>query len=634
MVKKEITDFLKRTPPFDLLTDEQRDRTAGAVSVEYYPRGIKIFSQGGPPCEALRLVKKGGVKVYLVGPDDREMVLDFRSEGDSFGFVSLLSGDRSRANILAVEDTVCYLIPRQTVLELMTEQPLLRDYFMKSFFINFIDKTAGGLGRRDPVFETGDRLLYATPVRELVSREVVTGEPGMSVREAAGVMSMNRVSSIILTDADGVPAGILTDRDLRDKVVARGLSPDTRAEEIMSPPLIRVDGTEPAFEALMRMISYNIHHLLVVESGRLLGVVTNHDFMLLQGTSPLSIVKNISKQKTLDGLEPVGRGIDRITMRLVKQGVSARHVVRIISELDDSLLQKIIELLVEELGRPPTAFAFLLFGSRGRKEQTYKASLDCAVVLADPATRAEDEKARAYFRRFSERFDEALERCGCPRINRDRFGGATPIFHTSQEWREIVTRAIASGAEQAVIDGSKFLDGRHLFGDASLSAGLLEALHDEVRARRELYEELAAVAALNRSPIGFFKQFVVEKGGEHKDEFDLKERGVRPIVDGVRALALRSGVRATSTLERLEALLRDGALTEEMRKDLVSAYDFLMQLRLEDQIVKRESMDVVDDFIAPAALSHLQRRTLKEAFEIIARLQERVALIFRREVSI
>lgn len=632
MIKREVIEFLGKTPPFDLLSDEQKDLTAASTSVEFYPRGIKILTQNGPPCNALRVIKKGGVKVFMSDGREGEVVIDYRSEGDSFGFVSLLSGDRSRANIQALEDTVCYLIPKDSVVELMNGQPLVRDYFMKSFFGNFIDKTYGGMGTKDPAFGMSDKLLYTTPVRELIAREVVTCTSGAPIREAASIMSTQRVSSIIVLDEEDVPAGIVTDRDLRDKVVARGVPSDTEVDEIMSPPLIRVDGGESCFEALFRMIKYNIHHLLVVDGGNLAGVVTNHDFMMIQGTSPLSIVKNLSKIKSLDGFRPVAESLDRITSRMVRQGVAARHITKIISEVGEHILQRILELLVEKLGRPPAPFAIMLYGSQGRKERTYKTALDCAIVYDESGAAEAPVDADGYFRIFARELEEVLDSCGCPTLNKAPFGPGTTIYATPELWRRRVVESLKTGREEDVLRAGEFLDGRHLFGHAGLTAGLMDDLVREISAGRALIEQLTAVAAMNKSPIGFFKQFVVERSGEHKDELNLDEKGIQPIVGGIRALSIQHGIRETSTLDRLDALAGKRVLARS-RRDLASAWEFLMQLQLQSQVDRLESMEKVDDFIDPGKLSHLERKTLKETFEIIVGLQETVARFFRQEVS-
>jgi CBS domain-containing protein len=138
MLIKEIVNFLKETPPFNMLEENILGSLAEKISVEFYPRGFKILTQNGPPSTALRIIKKGGLKVYTRNSEGDEIVIDYRSEGDSFGYVSLVSGDRSRADVQAIEDTICYLIPRETLLQLLTDQPLVGEYFMKSFFLNFI----------------------------------------------------------------------------------------------------------------------------------------------------------------------------------------------------------------------------------------------------------------------------------------------------------------------------------------------------------------------------------------------------------------------------------------------------------------------------------------------------------------
>jgi CBS domain-containing protein len=300
MITEDSIHFLKSTPPFKFLDDSVIKSIAENLSLEFYPQNAFILLQDGPPGESLRVIKKGGVKVYL--SNDDEMVIDFKSEGDSFGYLSLISGDKSRANIRAIEDTLCYAIPKNTILDVINREPLFGEYFMKSFFTNYLDKTYREMESKNMLFREGEKLLYTTPVKNIATRDAVTASSEISIKEAALIMSEQRISSVLLVDNQGIPAGIITDRDLRDKVVAGGIEPSRSVTDIMSTDLITVDSGKTCFDALTKMIRHNIHHLIVTDGDRLKSVVTNHDFMLLQGTSPLSLLKNIDRKKSVEEL--------------------------------------------------------------------------------------------------------------------------------------------------------------------------------------------------------------------------------------------------------------------------------------------------------------------------------------------
>ena len=227
------------------------------------------------------------------------------AEGESFGFLSLVGGDKSRANVVAVEDTVCYLISRDGLQAFGGPSCVFRIFFLLPFLNKYIDKTYGEISKRSLLYDGGDRTSLYDPGGGAHHQKSHNSSQDMSVKEAAEVMSRNSISSIVLVDSDDIPAGIVTDRDLRDKVISKDRSVRDPIHTIMSRSLIKADAGDYCFEALLKMIRYNIHHLLVIENGRLKGVVTNHDLMMLQGTSPISIAREIESQQSIEGLAPV-----------------------------------------------------------------------------------------------------------------------------------------------------------------------------------------------------------------------------------------------------------------------------------------------------------------------------------------
>ncbi len=226
---------------------------------------------------------------------------------------------------------------------------------------------------------------------------MITVYDDVSIRAAADIMSKNEISSLIITDQDKVPVGIVTDRDLREKVVARGRDVSDKIKDIMSVSLIKSDARDYCFEALLKMIRYNIHHLLVVDEGKLKGIVTNHDLMMLQGTSPISIAREIESKQTIEGLVPASNKINGMISLLLQEGAKASNITRIITEVNDILLKKILQIAEKKLGYPPVPYCWIVFGSEGRKEQTFKTDQDNALIYEDAYTKEEQNVSSKYF---------------------------------------------------------------------------------------------------------------------------------------------------------------------------------------------------------------------------------------------
>ena len=624
MILDDVVAFLKKVPPFQFLDDADIQAVARNLSLEFYPKDMVILKQDGPPSDALRIIKKGGVKVSMVTEDGGEVVIDYRCEGDTFGFLSLVGKDRVRSNITAVEDTICYLLGKEMLLKLLDSHLSFTEYFLKSHITKYIDRTYSEMQDKSMFYGGSDRLLFTTRVGDMAIKDVVSTGEETPIREAAQIMSEDRISSLVITDRNDLPSGIVTDRDLREKVVAKGRSVQEPVKNIMSTTLIRVDDRDYCFEVVLKMLKYNIHHILVIRDGKLSGVVTNHDLMMLQGTSPLSLTKDIESQQTIEGLIPVSKKINNIVGLLLKEGAKANNITKVITEINDRLVRKVVEFAERKMGKPPLAYSWIVFGSEGRKEQTFKTDQDNAIIYADPETDEGAEAARNYFTALAEYVRDGLLQCGFPPCPANYMAANPQWRQPLKTWEKYFSTWIATPTPDAVLNSVTFFDFRHMAGDALLAEQLRDYLNSQLKDQKVFLGYLANMAIKNTPPIGFFKSFVVEKGGEHKDELNLKVKGIAPLVDIMRLFALEKGIRETSTLERIETLRSRHTIVEEYADDLEQAFEFITLLRIHHQYAQISSGQEPDNFINPNKLSNLEKRSIKEAFQLISTVQDMI----------
>jgi CBS domain-containing protein len=629
MIIEDVIDFLKKVPPFQSLADAELKRIAEGISMEFYPKGLTILHQDGPPSEYLRIIKKGGVKVFIKSGDDEEVVIDYRSEGDAFGFLSLVGGDRSRANVVAVEDTIAYLINRKTITGLLDSNSAFTEFFLKSFLNKYIDKTYKEMHNKSLLYGGGDKLLFTTPVGELATKDVLTASQDITIKEAAGIMSEKRISSLVLVDTEGVPAGIVTDRDLRDKIVSKGRDIKDKVSSIMSVSLIKAEAREYCFEALLKMIRYDIHHLIVVDEGRLKGIITNHDLMMLQGTSPISIAREIESQQTIEGLVPPSRKINTMISILLKEGAKASNITRIITEINDRLIRNILEIAERKYGSPPVDYCWVVFGSEGRKEQTFKTDQDNAIIYDNPELEKDEIEIRKYFSEFTHFVRDALVACGFPMCPADFMASNARWCQSLNVWKEYFSKWISNPTPEALLMSLIFFDFRPIHGNLKLAEDLRSHLGQHLKNQNIFFARMAGVITKNRPPLGFFRSFIVEKSGEHKDALNLKLRGIGPVVDLARLFALERGVHETSTLERIKALKDKHPVISELGSELEQAFEFISLLRVHHQIEQIEESVPPDNFINPEKLSNLEKKSLKESFQLILKVQDAIIEIYR-----
>jgi CBS domain-containing protein len=629
IILEDVVSFLKAVPPFQFLCDSDLQAVARNLSMEFYPKDMVILKQDGPPSDALRIIKKGGVKIVLVSDEGGEAVIDYRGEGDTFGFLSMVGKDRVRTNVVAIDDTICYLLGQEMVLKLLDSNLSFTEFFLQSHITRYLDKTYREMQDKSMFYGGSDRLLFTTQVGDMAVKNVVTTQEDTTIREAAQIMSEQSISSIVISDRKGLPTGMVTDRDLREKVVARGRSVEDPIKSIMSSSLIRVDARDYCFEAVLKMIKYNIHHILVIKDGQLTGVITNHDMMMLQGTSPLSLTKDIESQQTIDGLIPVSKKINGIVGLLLKEGAKASNITKIITEINDRLLRKVLECAERKHGKPPLAYCWIGFGSEGRKEQTFKTDQDNAIIFADPATEAEAEAAKKYFSAFAEFVRDSLLQCGFPPCPANYMASNPQWCQPLKVWKKYFSTWISTPTPEAVLNSVAFFDFRPMYGETSLADTLRDYLNTLLKDQKVFLGYLANMAIKNQPPVGFFKSFVVEKGGVHKDQLNLKIKGLAPLVDILRLFALEKGIRETSTMERIDTLRSMHSIVGEYADDFEQAFEFISLLRIHHQYEQISNGVAPDNFINPNRLSNLEKRSIKGAFQLITKIQDQIIELYK-----
>jgi CBS domain-containing protein len=609
---------------------------AAEVRRESYREGTLILRQGGPRSESLYLIDSGTVHVEAADPGqgDLPQLVEVCGEGDMFGAASVLdraSKARARFTVRAVEDVACYLIPRERVLWLVDRFPAVADAVARRNHRLLRRATAEIVSRAEPSVRGLDFGLQALvePVGSRVRREPVVCGPDTSIADAARLMTEAGIGSIPVVDPARRPVGIVTDSDLRRTVVARARPVSDPVSLIMSSPVVTLRQVDPALEALRLMGDHGISHLVVVdENERISGVISSGDLLLVHANTPAGVLRGLEAAADLDELAAARGQLTTLLEDLVRVGVEPEKATRVITALNDRASRRALvwaeaaataELRAEvgEAFSPP-AFCWLALGSEGREEQTLATDQDNALIHA---AAPDDQHARRWIERFSSLATDSLERLGFPRCPGGVMASNPHWSRSLDGWRIQVHRWIDVPDEQAMLESTIFFDFRALYGDAKLAQALRATVRAQVP-RNDIYlAHLTRTALRNRPPLGLIRTFVVERGGEHRDTLNLKERGMAPLVDCARVLALRSGSDATNTFERLAAAADARAISRELAEDAREAYAFLMLVRIQHHLALQLEGRPPDNHINPDSLSSLQRRTLKVAFQVVQAVQ-------------
>lgn len=630
MITASVVAFLKTVPPFQFLPPTELDALARKISLEYFPRNTLILAAGNKAAESLYVVQKGGVKLTLRTEQGEQIVLDVRSEGEIFGLLSVLGGEIARLDVTSVEDTLCYTIPWPQVKLLISEHPEFAAYLLRTSVTRYMDHALSEIRTRTRLLGEGERLLYSLAVRDVARSPALLCPGATTVQAAARQMKSANAGCIFVVADDGKAAGIVTDSDFAGKVIAQGIPLDAPVSRIMSTPVISVESSEPAFQALLSMLAHDIHHVLATDAGLPATVVTHNDLLLLQGKSPLNVARNIEQQQTLDDLANAQRATVELIPLLMREGAKGSHITRVVAEINDRIMVKILELAHQELGSAPVPYCWVTLGSEGRREQTFKTDQDNALIFADVA--GPRAPVQQYFERLASFAQDALSRCGYPSCP-GGFMASNPRWRQSvTEWSAEFNHWISEPVQRGVQNALIFFDMRPVTGDFWLFDKLCQQNQELLTTAGFFKSVLAHVSINHKPPLGFFRTFVVEHSGEHKNQLDLKLFGTWPIVNAARLFALDAGVEQTNTIDRLNALEAREYEDRALLNDLREAFEFLTVLRLERQLEQMASGQPISNYISPANLSNLHKSLLKEAFQTIARAQSVIERRFKTAV--
>ncbi|AUI87382.1 cyclic nucleotide-binding protein [Vibrio azureus] len=606
----EIYNFLAKYPPFNDLPEEVLTRVTEGVEISYFRQDTPIIHIGDH-VEDLFVVRSGIVEVYR----RKGELYNRLDEGDLFGQMGLLTNNKVRFPVKAIEDTLLYCIPQDIFQDL---------YDNFDSFADFVEVENSARLRQAVSVNNDANDLTTSKVKTLLTREAPTIERSQSIQEAAQIMAQDNVSALLIVDQsqeeeEDAPnsqvAGIITDRDLCTRVLAEGISPLDDVASVMTTEVISLDHNAYVYEAMLTMLRYNVHHLPVVKDRFPIGIIETTDIVRYESQNSLLLVSSIFQQQTIAELALVAEEVKSSFVRLVNEDANSHMVGSAMSVIGRSFKQRLLEMAEETLGPPPIPYCFLALGSMGRDEQLLVTDQDNAIILDDTFEEAQHGK---YFEALAQYVSYGLNACGYKYCTGDIMA-TNPLWRmTRTQWEECFSDWIDNPNPKALLNASIFFDLDGVYGRLKWAEQLTSFI---VRRARKNNRFLACLArnALNRTPpLGFFKDFVMEKDGQHRNSINLKRRGTAPLVDLIRVHSLAVGSLAKNSFERLDDIIDAGILPKGRAQDLKDAMEFISMVRIRHQAIDVEMGIEPDNNIEPENLSDFERRNLKDAFQILS----------------
>ena len=626
-ISHRVADFLKNFPPFSFLKSKELEIICEQVSIIYKEKDSIVFSENEEKHDCFYVVHKGAIALRTGIQNE---ILNICDEGDVFGLRPIIANENYQMEANAYEECILYAITFHVFKPYALENKAVGNFLIESFASNTIQpysqNNRGKLYGED-TFNFTNKILDLQPIK--YSKKLITCNALSSAKNIAEIMIENNVGAILVVE-DTLPIGIITDKDLRNKIVT-GEHPITiTASEIMSTPVITYPKKITVTQAQMAMMKSDISHLCLTKDGTIntkaVGMLSKHDIIVSLGNNPAVLIKAIKRAKNYKEIKKIRANIMQLLKGYLDQNIPILLTSKIITELNDACIKQVIKIALNKMDAPPPVkFSFLALGSQGRSEQLLQTDQDNALIYEDVPEELE-LATKNYFLELSTHINTGLFTIGYEYCPAEMMASNPKWCLSLSQWKNLVTHWITNTGKTEVLLSFIFFDYSLSYGDSELANSLSEYILKNINENPIFYTHLASGALQNPSPTGFFREFLLEQDGAYKDFFDIKSRALMPLSDAARVLILSHSVKSISnTVERFEKLAE--LERNESEFFLACAYSFktLLKFRTKQGLLHNDS----GRYIALNTLTKEEKIKLKNTFKTIRELQEFISRRFQ-----
>lgn len=455
-----------------------------------------------------------------------------------------------------------------------------------------------------------ERTTILKRVSDVMMKSVVTVRSDDSLEDAARAMGENRVSSVIILENNRI-AGILTERDLVSRCLARSVPLTKPVNEAMTPNPTVITHQAYLYEALAVMIDHSIKHLPVVDSKERdgpIGIITLQDVMKANHIGMLTSARKLeNKDFPPEKVKPMA---ESMLTSLWKAQAPVIHILDFMSGLFDRIYQRILRQVEGELhqeGREsPCSYAFYVMGSAGRKEQFMLTDQDHFLVYEKHS-----KEAVEYFCDFAERVVVELEKTGLRLCDGGMMANQKAWTGSMGSWQERLREWSVHSSEEALLKVQNFFSYRFLYGNEALHSSFEDAIKDQLRSSKILLVRLAQVE--KAKPVPVLHSSIRSILGLDRKTVSIKKDILFPFHHALQILNAAHGNTSGSTREKMDFLKEKGSISSGFAEELSEAFQEFMKLYIE---LKRKGQgDTVH-------LSSLSTRKKENLYKCVKKIRE------------
>ncbi|KAF2513825.1 DUF294 nucleotidyltransferase-like domain-containing protein [Flavobacterium foetidum] len=629
-VAEHIADFLKEYKPFDNLTFKELSDIATNIRVINLEKHAVLFQNNDPLHESFYVVASGVINLTTIA-DAEETIINKCHEGDIFGLRPFFAKNNYMMTAKAREESIIYAIPIAVFRPFVANNSDVLNFLLESFAVNS-RHTKDNVSYNGKLISDVDFIDQQTEMQYIQSlnynNSPLTTEANHIIKEVAILMTDSMVDNIVICEKNH-PIGIVTNADLSSKIATGRFQITDTIDKIMSSPVVTVIENVSLAEAQLLMLKHNVTHLCVTKDGTsksvVKGIISEHDLIVAQASNPGVLIKEIKRSQLPKDLKQIRDRLSDLIQNSIQKNIPISHVSNIASEINLAIIKRSVELSILDLGSPPARFAWLSIGSQGRKEQLLLTDQDSILIFED-VTPEKYREVKDYFLRLAKRTTAILEKVGYEYCPNGHMGSNMLWCKSLSDWTKQYNSWMNTPGENSNDLSSIFFDYEIVFGEPKIEEAIESVIFKNAVNNTLFFDFLGNDALKRNSPLSFFKKFIVEEDGPHKDKFDIKTRALMPLIDSARLLILNANIKGVqNTYLRFKQLAITDSKNAEIYLSCAEAFLTLSKFRTVEGLKNDDS----GQYINLREMSKTDKEKLKNALAPMRDLEELIKSKFQ-----
>ncbi len=629
-IAERIADFLKKYQPFNILSFEELTSVALSIRVINLEKNKILFQINDSLHDSFYVVASGVINLSVIS-DAEETLLNKCIEGDVFGLRPFFAKNNYMMTAKAREESIVYAIPIAAFRPFVAQNAEVLNFLLESFANN----TANPNDIENKGKFLSDNVVFSSKPSEIqyfqslsYNKTPLKIEKSAIVSQVAQLMTDNLLDNVIITQQN-IPIGIVTDTDMRSKIATGRYSITSTVDKIMSSPVITVNENVSLAEAQLLLLKNNVSHLCVTSDGsdtsEVKGVISEHDLVVAQASNPGILIKEAKRSNDANDLRRVRVKLSELIQTSLAKNIPLLHITNIASEINFAIFKRAVELAILNLGSPPARFAWLSIGSQGRKEQLLVTDQDNILVFEDVATEKYRD-VKDYFLKLAKKTVETLEKTGYLPCSNGHLASNMKWCKSLTDWIKQYNNWMNTPGEKSNEISSTFFDYEIAFGESKIEDALTDVIFNKTKKQTLFFDYLGNDALKKPAPLSFFKKFNVEEEGIYKDKFDIKTRGLMPLVDGARLFTISQNIKGkNNTYLRFKQLAIVDPKHSEIFLNCADAFLTLSKFRTLEGLKN----DSNGQYINLSELSKVDKEILKNALAPMRELEDLIKDTFQ-----